>query len=267
MNNGDDIERAIAERGTILRCQVGSGLHGTSIEGTDDRDEMGICIEPPEYVIGLQLFEQWIFRTAWERTGTGLRSPNQPTSGHGDLDLTVYSLRKWIRLALRGNPTVLLPLFAPEQELVAITPLGRELRELAPAIISRVAAKSFLGYSVAQRERLVGLRGEARASRRVNAAGYDGKFAMHMLRLGFQGIELLETGRITLPVPEPELTFLRQVRTGEAELDGVLARAERNERRLLELETAAPCAAEPDFSAVDEWLVSAYTRFWRGDVQ
>ncbi len=261
------IQQEIAESGTILRCQVGSGLHGTSIEGTDDRDEMGICIEPPAHVIGLQRFEQWVYRTAWERTGTGLRSPNQPTSGPGDLDLTVYSLRKWMRLALRGNPTVLLPLFAPEHELVTVTPLGRELRDLAPAIISRAAAKSFLGYATAQRERLLGLRGQKGVNRPINAAGYDGKFAMHMLRLGFQGIELLETGRITLPIPEPDLTFLRQVRTGEAALPDVLATAEENERRLSELGETSPRPAEPDHETIDAWLVSAYRRCWASEAR
>ena len=39
--------RAIAENGMILRVQVGSGVHGTSITGQDDRDEMGLCLEPP----------------------------------------------------------------------------------------------------------------------------------------------------------------------------------------------------------------------------
>ncbi|WP_267284129.1 DNA polymerase beta superfamily protein [Amycolatopsis japonica] len=53
---------AIAEQGTILRCQVGSGLHGTAVLGQDDRDELGICIEPPDHVIGLKRFEQYIFR-------------------------------------------------------------------------------------------------------------------------------------------------------------------------------------------------------------
>jgi RNA repair pathway DNA polymerase beta family len=41
------------EDGTILRVQVGSGLHGTSVTGQDDRDEMGLCLEPPEFVTGL----------------------------------------------------------------------------------------------------------------------------------------------------------------------------------------------------------------------
>jgi uncharacterized protein len=47
-----DRERAreIAERGLILRTTVGSVVHGLSNPGTDDRDELGICVEPPEYL-------------------------------------------------------------------------------------------------------------------------------------------------------------------------------------------------------------------------
>jgi hypothetical protein len=36
----------------------------------------------------------------------------------------IYSARKWARLALAGNPTVLLVLFVPDEEVV---PLGRRL--------------------------------------------------------------------------------------------------------------------------------------------
>jgi hypothetical protein len=45
--------RRIAETGLILRVQVSSGVHGTSVAGQDDRDEMGVCLEPPEFVTGL----------------------------------------------------------------------------------------------------------------------------------------------------------------------------------------------------------------------
>jgi hypothetical protein len=37
--------RRIAQDGMILRVQVGSGVHGTSVTGQDDRDEMGLCLE------------------------------------------------------------------------------------------------------------------------------------------------------------------------------------------------------------------------------
>jgi hypothetical protein len=44
-----ELARRVAEDGCILRTLVGSIVHGLSNPGTDDRDEMGVCIEPPEY--------------------------------------------------------------------------------------------------------------------------------------------------------------------------------------------------------------------------
>lgn len=88
----------IAKHGTILQTEVGSGVHGLAIDGQGDRDEMGICVEPPEFVVGLRRFEQYVFRTAAERTGIA-----DARSEPGDLDLVTYSARKWMRLALRGN--------------------------------------------------------------------------------------------------------------------------------------------------------------------
>jgi hypothetical protein len=86
---------------------------------------MGVCIEPREYVIGLEHFETWVHRTRPE----GVRSEA------GDLDFVVNSLRKYARLALKGNPTVLLLLFVNPDDLLLRTPLGDELQTLAPAVI------------------------------------------------------------------------------------------------------------------------------------
>ena len=43
----------IVERGTILRATVGSTMHGLQHGGQDDRDEMAVYVEPPEYLLGL----------------------------------------------------------------------------------------------------------------------------------------------------------------------------------------------------------------------
>jgi predicted nucleotidyltransferase len=114
----DERARRIATDGCVLRALVGSTVHGLSNPGTDDRDEMGVCIEPPEYVIGLRRFEHFVYRTQGE---------GQP-SGPGDLDLTIYGLRKWCRLALRGSPTVLLLLFVEGDDVLLRTPVGEELQ-------------------------------------------------------------------------------------------------------------------------------------------
>jgi uncharacterized protein len=254
-------KRHIAEAGTILRCQVGSGVHGTAISGYDDRDEMGICLEPPEYVIGLRSFDQYEYHTAWERPG-GLAN----RSGHGDLDETVYSARKWMRLALNGNPSVLLPLFVPEAEIVTVTPLGEELRALAPSIVSRQAGHRFAGYLNAQRRSMLSHEGKGRDCTRpelIEKYGFDVKFAGHMIRLGYQGVELLETGRITLPMPGVERAIVREIRMGRIPMGDALRAAEDLEARLRDLTETSPLRAEPDRDAADAWLVSAYQRAWK----
>jgi hypothetical protein len=67
-------------------------------------------------------------------------------SGAGDLDVVVYSARKWARLALVGNPTVLLLLFVPDAEVVHRDERGAELVAHADRFVSRLAADRFLGY-------------------------------------------------------------------------------------------------------------------------
>jgi hypothetical protein len=258
----------IALGGMVLRCEVGSGVHGTAIGGTDDRDEMGVCIEPPEYVIGLRphfppggedhpdRFEQYIYRT----------QPEGRRSGAGDLDLTVYSLRKWMRLALEGNPTVLLLLFAPERAIVETTPAGEELRDRAAMIVSRQAGERFAGYLNAQRRALLSHGGKGSDVTRpelIEAYGWDTKYGAHMVRLGVQGVELLETGRITLPVPQPWRTWITELRTGGHTMDEALALAGQLEAKIRDLLGTSALPKQPDYAAADEWLIRTYREAWR----
>jgi hypothetical protein len=63
----------------------------------------------------------------------------------------------------------------------------------------------------------MGERHPTRTRERSREHGYDTKYAMHALRIGYQGIELLATGRITLPMADPERGVARGTRrTGAA---------------------------------------------------
>jgi hypothetical protein len=112
-----------------------------------------------------------------------------------------------------------------------------------------------------------GLTGERHATRTRELSrlhGYDTKYAMHALRIAYQGIELLTTGRITLPVPEPERSALRRVRAGEQPLDDVLAHLDGVTTRLEEVTDGADLPAKPDVAAVDAFIVRAYRTSWEG---
>jgi hypothetical protein len=232
---------------------------------------MGICLEPAEYVTGISRvpagtgdgaatvkFEQYQRHTVWDQPG-GLAN----RSGAGDLDVVIYSARKWARLALNGNPTVLLVLFVPEEEVVYRDQAGADLVGNAHRFVSRLAADRFLGYLAAQRDAMTGQSGaHTNRPELVARHGYDTKFAMHALRLGVQGIELLSTGRITLPIPEPDREYLRSIRRGEVPLAEVVASVDDAEHRLLRLRASSTVPAMPDREWVNAWLHRSYLAYW-----
>jgi hypothetical protein len=146
--------------------------------------------------------------------------------------------------------------------VVARTELGAELQALAPAFRSRNAGRAFLGYLDAQRKGLTGERHATRTRELSAKHGYDTKYAMHALRIGHQGIELLTTGRITLPVPEPERSQLRAVRSGSVALGDVLERLDRVTAELAEACATPGLPERSDVAAVDRFVVDAYRRSW-----
>lgn len=173
---------------TIPEVIVGSTLHGTFLQDElKDLDLMSIPLENQKTFAGFNPTDTWTSRT----------KPIGVRSEAGDVDWVGYGLRKYLQLALKGNPTILLALFAPTEYIREITSEGHELRALAPAIISKAVYMPFRGYVRQQHERLLGLRGQHNVKKDpelINMYGYDTKYAAHIVRLGLQGEELLLTG-------------------------------------------------------------------------
>jgi predicted nucleotidyltransferase len=250
-------DREAAEAGQILRTTVGSGVHGIAIAGTDDHDEMGVFVEPVAGLLGLRATrDSYIARSQAE----GARS------GPGDTDLVMYSLRKYLQLAVKGNPTALLPLFAPEPDVLFSTELGRELREMQSLFLSQGAAQRFLGFMHHQREALVnGGHGKPNRPELVEKYGYDVKYASHALRLALQGREIVQHGRLTLPMPEAERRRVLEVKSGQVrdlkvvldEIDAVSAEV------VAALQSGrTPLPPQADVDAIEEWAVGAHRRYW-----
>jgi hypothetical protein len=269
MKNVHDNDRAreIAENNTILRVQVGSGLHGITVAAQDDRDEMAICIEPKSCVIGLEkvplvnskgyvnweVFEQYQTRT----------QPEGVRSGPGDLDYVCYSLRKWAKLAANGNPTVLLMLFVPQQEIVEINSFGRSVQDNAEMFLSRECGSRFYHYLQAQKERLLGERNQRTNRPELKDKwGFDCKFAYHAIRLGIQGIELLTTRSIELPMAEPAHTWLTDLRVGGHSLEEAIEKIESLQYILRHLAMSADLPPHADLDKINDWLIDMYERWW-----
>lgn len=244
--------------GEFIRGVIGSTIHGLSVAATDDLDLMGVCIESPRSALTTR-FEQHVFRT----------QPEGHPSGPGDVDLTTYTLRKYMRLAMAGNPTVINLLFVPSEWLYVWSSAAEQLQAMTPKIISRAVAPRYLGYMRSQHERLIGERGQKRTgyTRRLKymseEQGFDTKYAMHLCRLGVQGIELLRTGKITLPMAEgPERSTLMDIRLGRIPLEDVVEWATELEATLTVLRSASPLPPEPDHDTVWNTVVDMYRDAW-----
>jgi hypothetical protein len=85
---------------------------------------------------------------------------------------------------------------------------------------------------------------------------------MHMLRLGYQGVEFLETGRLSLPMREPVRSHLMDVRSGRSNLADVLAECSQLEMRLGGLLHSSPLPVDPDLQTVERFVMDTYTTAW-----
>lgn len=254
--NAEYGRRDIAMAGRILCTVVGSGVHGIALAGMDDHDEMGIYIEPPDCVLGMQEpAPHYQHRTEPE----GVRS--QP----GDVDLVMYSLRRYLRLVTKGSPTALLPLYAPAESVLFTTPLGDQLRQLTPAIVSQRTTIRFLKYLEDQRRGMLG-HGKNVPNRPELVAkyGYDVKFASHALRLAYQAFELTRTGKLTLPMPPTERAHVRHVKSGGEPMTTVLNEIDRITASTRDLLAwgATPLPKEPELDVVNDWCLRAHREHW-----
>lgn len=252
----DRVEELLARRGVeiydVLRVvEVGSTAHGISSPDTgDDFDYTVIRIESwEELIVGANERQSMMIRT----------QPDGERSREGDIDLNVYTLRKFAGLAAKGNPSILAAIFSPLVHFGS-RPYFDELGEI---VKSKRAASAFLGYMSQQIDRWVGARGQKSVTRPelVEAYGFDTKYAAHIVRLGYQGIEYLETGRFVMPMWEEQRDLIVKLRTGSMTEREALALAHEVEADLKEAIERSPLPEKPgDWRG---WVVGAYS-YWIG---
>ncbi len=240
----------------FMRCEVGSTAHGVSLPGADDLDLLGVCIEAPSRVFGLHHFEHFIYRTAAIREGKP-DARSQP----GDIDLTVYSLRKLAAMLAKGNPTILMMLFAPL--LSPPTAESIKLRANSHIFKTRRAGMAFLGYMDSQRKRLeLGSTAHGKRDELIAKYGFDTKFAMHTLRLGAQGREFMETGEVKLPMNGSAREFLINVRNGLVPLEMCLEVAKVMVEDLRVAIEKSPLPHHPNEDAIAALVKEMYISTW-----
>ena len=229
----------------------GSELHGAKVHGTDDLDIYGVYVEPPDLALGLESLPHFVWSTAGD----------ERRNGPHDVDVTLYSLKKWAGLACKGNPTALHFLFS---EGAIDHTVWREIVANRWLFLAQSHVRQFLGFADDQLKRITGRKGRGKKGQRPEIEekySYDVKAAMHTLRLLHECRELMSDGAITLP--RPERGFLIQVRTGKYSVEKVLELAEKLFAECREAAEHSSLPQKVDREAVSRLVADAYLKAWR----
>jgi predicted nucleotidyltransferase len=239
----------------IYRCQVGSKAFGLASEESDD-DVRGIYLPPARLHWSLRrLPEQLEFNEP--RKGDRSNLPERPEGCLAQIgpvpfsaqDEVYWELEKFLRLALKANPSVLETLWTPLVLLADET--AQELRAMRQAFLSKHVYKTYSGYVLSQFRRM--------ANAHTTKGTYKPKHAMHLIRLLHSGIAALETGEIRIDVAEHREELLH-IRNDGLPFEEVKRRALALDERFQQTFERTGLPEQPDYARVDDFLIRARRR-------
>lgn len=229
----------------ILRVYAGSHSYGTNTKESDE-DFRGIAIPPASYLLGMDHWEQ---------------------HEQKDPDTVIYSLTKFVKLAIGNNPNILDALFVAKNHILFINEFGQELRELRYAFLSKQVYKTYGGYAYAQLQKMVRVDKDAQGKRlaTIQKYGYDTKNAMHLIRLLKMGIEILTEGEVN--VLRHDNRELMDIRNGKYTREEIEGEAKRLQNLLDAAYVNTTIPTKPDYDKINAWVTDVQRRSldWRGN--
>jgi hypothetical protein len=305
-------EQKMARENLILEVEVGSHLYGTFTEDSD-HDYAGIFVPNEDYVLGMLTCEQVEYKT--NNSGSGKRNDKD------DIDKTIHSLPKFLKLAADCNPNIIELLFA--SKYIHLNLFGSALVKNRRKFISQRVLKTFLGYAHSQKEKLLVKKDRLDAIRAARKAlqtchrgiapitndaniaerievkgksttyrifekglpvclvarhlreleeeyglrtksieefGFDTKFALHLIRLLYEGIALLNGLDLVFPLPKEQLDVLMAIRRGEWKLEKIISTADSLMKQAQEIKSPLPW--DCDRKWLNDFQVSMLKEFW-----
>ncbi|MGH3656009.1 MAG: DNA polymerase beta superfamily protein [Micromonosporaceae bacterium] len=219
----------------ILQGVVGSTAYGLAREGSDV-DRLGVFVAPTLEVAGL----------AWNthRESTVTSNP----------DVTRHEVGKYLRLALKCNPTILELMWLPGEHIEIEHPVhGTGLTTLRQAVLSEECVRSsYGGYA---RQQATRLRNRGDGSFSAETRKRTTKHARHLFRLLRQGHQLLTEGQLDVKVANPQDYWAFDTMT----TDQMLETYEHEDKTFMAAESVLP--ASPDVDRVRRYLNSVRTAY------
>jgi len=139
-------KRELVLKNLILKVRFGSHLYGTNTPESDE-DFMGIFVPDAEHLIGLDKLDE-VDMSVKSKDVFGKNTKDA-------LDFKIFSLEKFVRLALDNNPNIIDILFVNEENIVFINDVGKQLLDLRYEFLSKNIKQRFIGYARSQKHKMV----------------------------------------------------------------------------------------------------------------
>lgn len=213
----------------------GSRMLGLAMTKDADYDYRGVYVAKNEELLSLNQKppEQFVYTDSRDH----------------QMDYVFYEVEKFIRLALKGNPSVLHIFFVPKPNLK--TSIGDYLIANRNVFLAENPIRSaFAGYAMSQIMYL-------KRNHKFPARQKMEKHIRHCFRLFDTGQELLETGHITLPLKDPQKYIDLSKITDENKLFELFQKRDEEFRRAKSI-----LPPEPDIWLANEMLLKIRFNKW-----
>lgn len=231
----------------VIVGETGSYAHGLNVE-TSDHDYLGLYADRPDQLIGLKPLRK------------GVRKGDQPEGvrlSAGESETTYHAVRKYASLAAQGNPTMLTLLFTP----ILTVPDEIGLQANRDMFLSKRVARTHVGYADSIIAQLTGKKApHPYRPELIEKYGFDVKHSCHAIRILLQGIELLKTGEIELPMRALDREALLNVREGYYSKDQCLSWIRDARSDIDKVDSILP--DEPDYDRINQWLIDVHNKEW-----
>lgn len=173
-------------------------------------------------------------------------SPAPDTIDHKDPDYQCHEIGKVAGLIAKGNPGIVEMLFT--EKMCASKHGWHLLVERRDRLISHRTIDQYVGYMGGQLRKLL-----AGQSLHTSTGRYNGKWAYHLVRLGYDALRLAEGKSPVVWKTGPERDLLMQIRRGEMPCDAVIRHAEEL-MAAIDNKKPWPWPETVDVDVLNEWV-------------
>lgn len=238
---------------TLFEGWTGSVAYGAS-DDASDIDVIGFCMPPKDLVFPHLAGEIPGFGRQIQRFEQYQQHHIEDKSARRSYDLTIYSIVKFVNLAMENNPNMVDNLFLPRRCVLHSTAIYEHLRENRRLFLHKGSYHKFRGYAMSQMSKINKRTGRANEKRQasIEKYGFDVKFAYHVVRLLLECEQVLATGDLVL---DRDSEVYKAIRRGEWTLDRLQAWAEEKERGLETLYANSNLPDRPDEEGIKRVLI------------